>query len=75
VKENKRFEDSKRIKCFQHGTHEELCKPIRNQERNQKEHSMEIERERRKKVEEIHVEDSKSVDQRIVDSVDVLHDQ
>jgi hypothetical protein len=38
-------------------THEELCKPIRNQERNQKEHSMEIERERRKKVEEIHVED------------------
>jgi hypothetical protein len=36
VKENKRFENSKSIKCFQHGTHEELCKPIRNQGKKSK---------------------------------------
>jgi hypothetical protein len=69
VKENKRFENSKRIKCFQHGTHPELCKPIRNQGKKSKrtfdgrEREIEREKERmRKKVEEIHVEDWKSKD-------------
>jgi hypothetical protein len=61
-------------------THEELCKPIRNQERNQKKHSMEEkekekERERKLKKSTWKIRNQRIVDQRIVDSVDVLHDQ
>jgi hypothetical protein len=54
VKENKRFEDSKVFKCFQHGTHQELCKPIWNQRKKSKRNRG---KRKRKKVEEIHVED------------------
>jgi hypothetical protein len=56
VKENKRFENSKVFKCFQHGLIENCANQFGIKGRNQKE--LERERERkRKKVEEIHVED------------------
>jgi hypothetical protein len=55
VKENKRFENSKVFKCFQHGLIKNCANQFGIKRRNQKELE---ERERmRKKVEEIHVED------------------